>query len=151
MHFQKIIAMEKVLFALDIDNDWPPVGTEGVWCERVDGNYRMENTPFFIKGLAFGDVFSAVPDAINDHIFEFDVIEKSGHSVVWMLNTARLDVSKFIEEIESLHCRVEGFLEFSHYSIDVPSTIDLKEFDQIISKWEAQGLHFAYPTWRIEE
>jgi len=143
--------MEKVLFALDIDNDWPPVGTEGVWCERVDGNYRMENTPFFIKGLAFGDVFSAVPDSVNDHIFEFEVIEESGHSVVWMLNNDRLDVSKFIEEIESLNCRIEGFPKFSHYSIDVPSAIDLDDFDEIISKWEAQGLHFAYPTWRIEE
>jgi Domain of unknown function (DUF4265) len=143
--------MEKVLFALDIENDWPPVGKEGVWCERVDGNYRLVNTPFFIKGLAFGDVFSAVPDAVNAHIFEFEVIEESGHSVVWMLNNDHLDISRFIEEIESLNCRIEGLPKFSLCSIGVPSTINLNEFNQTISKWEAQGLNFAYPTWRIEE
>ncbi|MBC3873586.1 DUF4265 domain-containing protein [Undibacterium flavidum] len=143
--------MEKILFGLDIENDWPPVETEGVWCERLDGNYRLENTPFFIEGLAFGDIFSAVPDVVNGQIFEFDVIEESGHSVVWMLNNDRLDITKFSEEIESLNCRIEGLPNFSHYSIDVPPTINLEAFDMIISHWEAQGLHFAYPTWRIEE
>ena len=143
--------MEKVVFALEIEDEWPPVDAEGVWCERVDGNYRVVNTPFFIKGLAFGDIFSALPDSVNDQVFEFEVIEKSGNSVVWMLNNNRLDISVFIEEIESLNCRIEGFPKFSLYSIDVPPKIDLEAFDHVVQQWEVQGLSFAYPTWRIEE
>jgi len=51
--------MEKVLFALDIDDGWPPVATEAVWCERVDDNYRLLNAPFLSKvshtAIFFGD------------------------------------------------------------------------------------------------
>ena len=54
--------MEKVLFALDFEDgdDWPPVASEGVWCERVGAEYRLLNAPFFIKDLAVGDVFSVI-------------------------------------------------------------------------------------------
>lgn len=143
--------MEKVVFAIKIENGWPPVSAEGVWCERVDGNYRVVNAPFFVEGLAFGDIFSAVPDPVNDQIFQFEVIEESGNSVVWILNNDRLDISIFIEELTSLNCRIEGFPQFSLYSIDVPSTIDLPAFDRLVAHWEVTGLHFAYPTWRIKE
>jgi hypothetical protein len=143
--------MEKVLFALDIDDGWPPVGTEGVWCEREGTDYKLVNTPFFIKGLAFGDVFSAIPDSVNEHIFEFEIVRESGHSVVWMLNNDRLDISSFIEEIELLGCRIEGLAKFSLNSIDVPSNINLTEFDQSISRWESKGLNFVFPTWRLEK
>ncbi len=70
---------EKLLFALDVNDGWPPVGAEGVWCERVDGNYKLVNTPFFIPNLALGDIFSAIPDEVNDHVFEFEVLKESGH------------------------------------------------------------------------
>jgi hypothetical protein len=61
--------MEKVLFALEVEDGWPPVGTEGVWCERVEGNYKLKNVPFFIPGLSVDDTFKAEPDAVNDHIY----------------------------------------------------------------------------------
>ncbi len=143
--------MEKVLFALEIDEDgYPPVGTEGVWCERIENNYKLVNTPFFIRQLASGDVFSAEPDSVNGHVFDFKIIEKSGHSVVWVLNNKAIETTQFISQIELLGCRVEGLSQISLYSIDAPPHIDLKRFDEIIETWKAAGLDFAFPTWRLE-
>ena len=143
--------MEKLVFAIETEDEWPPVSSESVWCERIGPNYRILNTPFFIKGLAYGDVFSATPDPTSAQIFEFNVIEQSGNSVVWILNNDRIDISKFVEAIEALNCEIEGFPKFSLYSIKVPKTIDLSALDQLIKSWESKGLHFAYPTWRVEE
>jgi hypothetical protein len=42
--------MENIAFALDIDDDWPPVATEHVWCEKAGTAYQLKNTPFSSKG-----------------------------------------------------------------------------------------------------
>lgn len=107
--------------------------------------------PFFIVGLAIGDLFSVANDQSNEQIFNFEVIEKSGHSVVWMLNNDRIDVSNELNKFEKIGCRIEGLPKFSLYSIDVPSSIQLNLFDQIVSECEALGSHFAYPTWRFDD
>ncbi len=57
--------MEKRAFALDIENGWPPVAVEHVWCERIGAIYQLKNVPCFIEGLALGDKFSAEPNAVN--------------------------------------------------------------------------------------
>jgi hypothetical protein len=143
--------MEKVLFALDIENGWPPVGTEGVWCERIGENYHLKNVPFFIPGIAAEDVFKAEPDPVNDHIFEFEIINESGHSVVWMMNNIDLDVSEFIEKLKKLGCCYEGFPRYSLAAIDVPPTINVDALNAVIDSYEEKGLEFAFPVWRFNE
>lgn len=117
--------MDKVLFALDVEDGYPPVGTEGVWCERIDSNYKLVNIPFFIKGLAYGDVFAAQLDGVNDHVFEFEIVEESGHSVVWIFNSKSIDTSTLERALESLGCRIEGMPQFRLHSVDVPPNVDL--------------------------
>jgi hypothetical protein len=107
----------------------------------------LANTPFFISGLAYGDVFQAEPDATNGHIFEFTVLEHSGHSVVWVLNNSGIDISECLEEAKALGCKVEGFEQFSLYSLDVPPEIDLSAFDRLIDQYDRKGIAFAFPAW----
>ncbi len=54
----------KVWFALEVDHEgWPPAGSEGMWAEPVGGGrYRVDNIPWFVRGLACGDVVDAQPD-----------------------------------------------------------------------------------------
>jgi hypothetical protein len=143
--------MEKIMFALDVEDGWPPVSSEGAWCERVDNLYKFRNVPFFISGLAFNDIFSAERDPVNDHIFEFEVVEKSGHSVVWLMNNADIDISEFKEGILKLGCSFESFPRFSLGAIDVPPNVDLNPFDRLIDEYEERGLAFAFPVWRADE
>ena len=142
--------LEKVIFALDIEDGWPPVSSEGVWCERENKKYKIVNAPFFIKDLAYGDIFEAEHDDVSEHIFEFKVLEESGHSLVWVLNNIDLDLTRFKEKLIELGCDFEGFQRFSLYSIDVPPSVDKEKINKLIDEYEEQGLDFAFPVWRHE-
>lgn len=142
--------MEKVLFALDIEDGWPPVATEGVWCEKFGENYQLKNVPFFIPDIAAEDIFHAVPDSVNDHVFEFKIIEESGHSVIWLMNNINLDITEFVDKIKELGCSYEGFPQYSLAAIDAPPEVDVDELNEAIDKFEEKGIDFAFPVWRLD-
>jgi len=139
------------MFALDVEDDWPPVASEGAWCERIGEYYKFKNVPFFISGLAFNDIFSAEPDPVNEHVFDFEIIESSGHSVVWLMNNDELDISEFREKIIKLGCSFEGFPKFDLGAIDVPPDTDFETFQELVDEYEEKGLFFAFPVWRTNE
>lgn len=143
--------MKKLQFVLDIDDGWPPVASEGVWCDCVGDHYKLKNVPFFIRGLAADDIFKTEPDSVNGHIFEFEIIEESGHSVVWLINNTGLDLSIFRKKITDLGCNYEGLPQFSLVAIDVPPQTNLETLDAIIDEYEEKGIEFAYPVWRFDE
>ena len=142
--------MEKVAFALDVKDGWPPVAVEHVWCERTDGVYQLKNAPFFVEGLAHGDKFTAEPDSVNGCIFEFTVVESSGHSLVWVLELDRHLLGSFKQELLTLGCSIEGFPKFGLHSVDVPAAVDAKALNKSIVGMEASGLSLAFPIWRHE-
>ena len=140
--------MEKVKFALDIEDEWPPVSSESIWCEKVGENYKALNAPFFIPNLAYGDIFTAVPDSVNQHVFEFEVIKQSGHSLIWLMNTTKIEISEKLEGISELGCKYEGFPAFNLIAIDVPPNANVHALDLIVESLEVLGLAVAYPVWR---
>ena len=142
--------LEKLMFALDVEDGWPPAGSEGVWCEITDNGYKLVNAPFFISGLAYGDVFTAEKDEVNEHIFEFEIVEESGHSLVWIMNLENADLEIDLKNARELGCNTEGLDQFNYHSIDVPPKIDLKKLDRIIDNLEAKGAATAFPVWRHE-
>ena len=73
----------KVRFALERDEGgWPPAESEGLWAEPVEGGlYRLDNTPWFVRGVAADDLIEAQPDA--DGVLWFvRVRERGGRNVV---------------------------------------------------------------------
>ena len=52
----------KVRFALDQDDGgWPPVKSEGLWAVPLGGDrFRIDNTPWFVRGIAADDVVEAL-------------------------------------------------------------------------------------------
>lgn len=142
--------MEKVRFALDIGDGWPPVATESVWCSRSGDVYELLNAPFFIDGLAFGDKFTARPDEINGCIFEFAVVQESGHSLAWVMNNDGLDFTEWKQLLLEQGCSVEGFAAFGLHSIDVPASVDSANINALVDRIEADGFAMAFPVWRHE-
>jgi hypothetical protein len=55
----------KVLFELKRDEDgYPPADTEGLWAEPLGNNlFKIDNVPFFVKGISCEDVVEAEPDS----------------------------------------------------------------------------------------
>lgn len=140
--------MEKIAFALDIEDEWPPVAIEHVWCEKAASFYQLKNTPFFIKGLAFDDKFSAELDSINGCIFEFAVLESSGHSLVWILEQGCLELEPYKDELISLGLSVEGFPRFNLHAVDVPALVDSDAVNALMDRLEGLGFAMAFPVWR---
>ncbi|MGW9025231.1 DUF4265 domain-containing protein [Streptomyces sp. NPDC055722] len=53
----------KVHFRLEIENDWPPAGVESLWAiDRGNGEVELANTPFFVRGVAIGDIVETSMD-----------------------------------------------------------------------------------------
>lgn len=140
--------MEKVAFALDIDDDWPPVATEHVWCEKVGTAYQLKNAPFFIKGLALDDKFSAEPDPVNGCVFEFTVLESSGHSLVWMIEENGVKLEQYEHELLGLGLGVVSFPHFHLYAVDIPATADSEAVNTLMDRLESLGFAMAFPVWR---
>jgi hypothetical protein len=140
--------MEKVAFALDVEDEWPPVATEHVWCKRIGNLYQLENTPFFIKGLALGDTFSAEPDAVDGCIFEFSVVEPSGHSLVWIAEQRGLQLQPYKEQLAHLGLAIEVFPAFRHHALDVPPSADADAVNAMMNKLQDLGFAIAFPVWR---
>jgi len=78
-----VSAMVRVRFAMDRDEDgWPPAESEGLWAEPIGGDlYRLDNTPWFVRGVAAGDVVEARPDA-GGVLWFVGVRERGGRLVV---------------------------------------------------------------------
>ncbi|MBU0829311.1 MAG: DUF4265 domain-containing protein [Gammaproteobacteria bacterium] len=142
--------MEKISFALDVENGWPPVATEHVWCEKSGAVYELLNAPFFIQGLAFGDKFVAQIDTANGCVFEFTIIDSSGHSLVWVLEPENLQFEDFKPALLDLGCSVEGFPAFKLHAIDIPSSVDTKGVGEAMNRLETRGFAIAFPVWRHE-
>jgi hypothetical protein len=54
----------KVHFRMDIDEQgWPSASVESTWAVDLgDGMVRLDNTPWFVRGVARGDIIAAQPD-----------------------------------------------------------------------------------------
>lgn len=115
----------KILFDLERDDDYPPFGVESIWALKiVDGMFRIDNIPFYVRGLALGDVVRARPT--SDGALQFDSIAKtSGHSTLRVVFFETGNREDFCKELEALGCQWEGAYEPSLIAVDVPPSSDL--------------------------
>lgn len=144
------LRMERLCFALDVEDGWPPVATESVWCERVGDVYTLVNAPFFINGLAYGDTFIAEPDQTNGYIFEFQIAESFGHSSVWVISSDAMDFKDEKQGLVRLGCSIEGFSTFHLYAVNIPAAVDSLSISPAVDRLEALGFVLAFPVWRHE-
>ncbi|MEZ4317125.1 MAG: DUF4265 domain-containing protein [Myxococcota bacterium] len=62
----------KIVFPLDVDEDgFPPIGSESLNARREGTRFILDNTPFFVPGVALGDVVEAVPAPSGSGKYDF--------------------------------------------------------------------------------
>jgi creatinine amidohydrolase/Fe(II)-dependent formamide hydrolase-like protein len=81
--------MIKVSFDLD-HADWHGHPAETLWADPVPMlgpcAFRLQNSPFFKRGVAYRDVVDATPTE-GEELFDFKrVIRRSGHSTMILVN-----------------------------------------------------------------
>jgi hypothetical protein len=145
-------SMVELLFQLPQDDDgWPPVPVEGLWCEPLNGDYRLQTCPLFVKRLSVGDVI-AVEMNENGDVQDFTVIEPSNNTTVWVMFWNGSILEGVLDQLRSIECDTTGPLqgwETPLCSVNVAAHIDMSKVDAILRPFErAEQIAVAYPSYR---
>lgn len=79
----------QIRFRLEDDgNGWPPAESEGLWAESLgDDRFRVDNVPWFVRGISADDIVKAEPDP--DGVLWFvETLERSGHQTIRVIPRA---------------------------------------------------------------
>ncbi|MFJ4435195.1 DUF4265 domain-containing protein [Streptomyces sp. NPDC088923] len=134
----------KVHFRLDIDEDgWPPASIENLWAMDLgDGTVQLDNTPWFVRGVASDDIIRVEIDA--------EGIRWAGETVRASENcTIRLIVLKdggsaaarqsVLEIFHKLGATGEGIERFRMVALDVPPGADLPQIRKLLEHGATEG------------
>ncbi|MFJ6101589.1 DUF4265 domain-containing protein [Streptomyces sp. NPDC092359] len=134
----------KVHFLMEVDDGgWPPASVESLWAVDLgDGTVRLDNTPWFVRGVASGDVIRVNVDD--------DGLRWAGETVHPSDNcTIRLIVLKdggsaaarqtVLETFHQLGTTGEGIERFGMVALDVPPEADIQRIQTLLEHGEANG------------
>lgn len=143
--------MVKINFQLE-EGGWHGGGHEGIWATPIAKSdegmmiFRLENSPFFARGIAYRDLIEA--EIGNDAVLEFvRVFKRGGHSTYMILAPkGAIEVKKYLEKLNALNCTYES-TNFEHegdvsmlYSFDVPPNANIRRAFAIMSEAEQAGV-----------
>ncbi|MET7778798.1 MULTISPECIES: DUF4265 domain-containing protein [Streptomyces] len=139
----------KVHFRLEIEDNWPPASVESLWAvDQGDGTMRLDNIPWFVRGIACGDVVAVEPDE-EDVPWAGEVVRRSENCTIRLIvlreggtGAARQSV---INAFRELGVDGEGIEQFRMVALDVPPTADLAKVQGLLN----QGV--AKEWWHMEE
>ena len=139
--------MRKLTFRLDVDEDgWPPVAAESVWCEQEGDYFRVRNTPFFVKSIAYGDLIqvNAVDDA---EVVLCRVVQESGNSTVWLYFQGDTAPQQVLAELNGIGCGYEGGAVPGYFAVNVPKNVSMNKVESVLAPLDECGKVFvAYPV-----
>ncbi len=124
---------------------YPPVKCESVWAMPVEsGLYRLDNIPFFARGVAYADVVSAIKK--DDGTLGFvDVVQPSGHSTLRVIAYEESDAPVLRRKLEELGCDTEQSHIANLFAVDVPPSVSLEAVQHLL------GENGASERWEYEE
>ena len=141
----------KVRFALDRDESgWPPAESEGLWaCPLGAKRFRLDNTPWFVRGVAADDVVEAEPDAAGVLWF-VRVLERRDRVVVRVIprtdGPLRGDRQAVVNAFTPLGVPGEGMANpVSMVALDIGPDAPLAAVKGLLQRGEADG------RWHFEE
>ncbi|NEC84761.1 DUF4265 domain-containing protein [Streptomyces sp. SID12501] len=127
----------KVHFRLEIEDDWPPAGVESLWAlDQGNGTVKLDNIPWFVRGVACGDVVAASPDE-EGMLWAGDVVLPSENCTIRLIvlreggsGAARQSV---LNAFDRLGVCGEGIERFGMVALDVPPTADLVQVQRLLN------------------
>jgi hypothetical protein len=130
----------KVLVNLEPDDGWPPYEVEGVWATHEHDNiYRLDNIPFYARGISDGDLIRAEPDA--DGVLTFLSVERpSWFSTVRVFVKGGADKEEVRQRFRKIECDSEGISEHL-FTLSIPRPrlgevlVEL-ERGEVVGEWD---------------
>ncbi|MGI5138394.1 MULTISPECIES: DUF4265 domain-containing protein [unclassified Streptomyces] len=128
----------KVHFRLETEDDWPPAPAESLWAiDQGDGTVQLDNIPWFVRGIACGDIVATEPD--EDGVrWAGEVVRRSENCTIRLIvfrdggsGAARQSV---INAFQELGVEGEGIERFGMVALDVPPTADLAKVQRLLKR-----------------
>lgn len=143
--------MTKVHFRLEPDEDgFPPANVESLWASPSgNGTFRLENVPFFVVGVAYGDVVRA-RDVDGSLWFDGEVVNESGHGTIRVMLQDRSKEDSIKEFVRNCGCTMEQSHIPGYFAIDVPPSARAKELVEFLAaaeEAETLGYDEGVKTW----
>ena len=123
----------QVYFRFDPTATWPPVPSEGLWAVPVgDGAYRVQETPFFVRNTALGDVVAAADDG-SGTLWAAERRSWGGHQTVRVNPRAGGPTcAEVLIELEALGARGEELEEYRLLTLDVPPGVVCRPLRELL-------------------
>jgi hypothetical protein len=124
----------KISFTLVQDEDgYPPDSCERVYAKTLaNGNYEIDNIPFFIYGISCGDEISA--QLVDDQLAFEQLVVRSGNSTFRLISKRKEDSPKIREIVRELGCPSEMNARLNLIAVEVPSSVSIQPFiDYIVT------------------
>ena len=140
--------MIKLIFDLEVTDDWPPVSAESLWLEDSETGYQVKNIPFFLEDIAYNDVIEVerldeTRGEISGHV------SRSPNSTIWIFVRDRSIEEQLVSDLTDAAIRVEGIQTMAYYSLCLPEEVPLVVFDDIVSPLEkAERIAISYGALR---
>jgi hypothetical protein len=135
----------KLRFLLD-PAEWHGSTAERLWTEVLWGGttkvFRLMNSPFYARGVSYLDIVRAIPAPDGYGIDYAGIVEKSGHSTIWLLvpSGPPPGFNNYWLSLERLHCSYESSSmdtkdgKQTLYSVDVPPETNIDGVLSIIEE-----------------
>jgi hypothetical protein len=143
----------KILFELKRDEDgYPPADIEQLWAEPLGDNlFKIDNVPFFIKGISCEDVVEALADSHGELRYR-SLLRPSTHNTLRVIVFRESpDFRPLVDRVTDLRNRLAeagGSTELSHMpglvAIDT-DTASINKVLEVLQSGEKAGL------WEYEE
>ena len=135
------------------ESGYPPVEYEDIWARQIaEGQYEVDNVPFFARGLRIGDVVS-VTRSDDFQLLISNVLRASDHSTLRVIVFRDSPDKRLLEErvldlrlsLASKGCSTELSYIPGLIAVDVPPQVSLDTITTMLSDGESSGF------WEYEE
>ncbi|WP_399936613.1 DUF4265 domain-containing protein [Streptomyces sp. BBFR25] len=134
----------KVHFRMDVDEEgWPPASVESLWAiDLGDGTVRLDNTPWFVRGVASDDIIRVELDEGGVR-WAAETVQASQNCTIRLIvlkdggsAAARQSV---LDVFHRLGATGEGIEQFRMVALDVPPDADLRQLRRLLEHGAAKG------------
>lgn len=139
--------MPDVVFALEIEDGWPPVAAECLPCSNDEEGLLIEAAPLFIKGVSVGDVIQVICEE-SGQVMDWSHISKSDHSTIWLMAFGNFSLDEPMTKLRANGCHTNNLSAYGIASVDVPASTSAAAVDEVLGSYSKDQLAIAYPSWR---
>lgn len=112
--------------------------TETMWAVKREDGYELDNVPFYVKELAFGDVV-AVNKGADGVLWHSGLVRAGGHSTVRLWFASESDVPHVRDELKRMGCSSELSDLPRLVAVDIPPSIPYGSVKAYLDHGEAAG------------